>query len=163
MMKAEVTPLFCDTCGVRIEGTASFCPSCGRNFSAPAVRTPTRVARHLKIVGILWLVRAGMRLFKGLFLASFFSYDWGFWDGVPPFVPGLVRGIGGFLLLTAIVGAVAGWGLLERRPWARMLAIVLGVLALFDIPFGTALGIYTLWVLAPSSSEAEYRAIARPA
>jgi len=61
-----------------------------------------------------------------------------------------------------IAGAIAGWGLLDRRPWARTLAIVLGVLALFDIPFGTALGIYTLWVLATSGGEMEYRSIARP-
>jgi hypothetical protein len=104
-----------------------------------------------------------MRLFSGLFLTSFFSYGWGFWDNAPPFLPGLMRGIGGFLMLTALAGAIAGWGLLDRRPWARMLAIVLGVLALFDAPFGTALGVYTLWVLAPNNSETEYRSIARPA
>ena len=52
---------------------------------------------------------------------------------------------------------------MERRPWARMLAIVLGVLALFKVPLGTALGVYTLWVLAPATSEAEWRAISGPA
>jgi hypothetical protein len=33
-------------------------------------------------------------------------------------------------------------------------------LALLKFPFGTALGIYTLWVLAPSTSGMEYDAIA---
>jgi hypothetical protein len=80
---------------------------------------------------------------------------------VPHFVPGLVRGIGGFFMLSAVAGAIAGWGLIERRTWARTLAIVLGALALFDFPLGTGLGIYTLWVLASSSSEMEYRTIAR--
>ena len=80
----------------------------------------------------------------------------------PPFVPGLLRGVGWFFMASAAAGAIAGWGLIERRPWARMLAIVLGVLSLFDFPLGTALGIYTLWVLASSSSEVEYRSIARP-
>jgi hypothetical protein len=38
-----------------------------------------------------------------------------------------------------------------------LLAIVVGVISLFfNIPFGTALGIYTLWVLLPTHSEAEY-------
>jgi hypothetical protein len=37
-----------------------------------------------------------------------------------------------------------------------MTAIVLGILALFHPPFGTALGIYTLWVLLPTESAAEY-------
>jgi hypothetical protein len=38
---------------------------------------------------------------------------------------------------------------------------VLGVLALIKIPFGTALGIYTLWVLAPRASWAEWETMTR--
>jgi hypothetical protein len=41
-----------------------------------------------------------------------------------------------------------------------MLGIVLAFLALIRIPFGTALGIYTLWVLLPESSGQEYDALA---
>jgi hypothetical protein len=37
-----------------------------------------------------------------------------------------------------------------------MLTIVLGVVHLVNVPFGTALGAYTLWVLLPAESEAEY-------
>ena len=48
------------------------------------------------------------------------------------------------------------WGLFERQSWARILGLVLGILALLRFPFGTALGIYTLWVLAPESSAREY-------
>ena len=44
-----------------------------------------------------------------------------------------------------------------------MLAIVLGCFNLIDMPFGTALGIYSLWVLLPAQSEEEYRRIARAA
>jgi hypothetical protein len=38
--------------------------------------------------------------------------------------------------------------------------LVMGFLALLRIPLGTALGIYTLWVLLPSQSDEEYRALA---
>ena len=48
------------------------------------------------------------------------------------------------------------WGLFERQPWARTLGMVLGILALIRPPFGTALGIYTLWVLAPEASAREW-------
>jgi len=34
--------------------------------------------------------------------------------------------------------------------------IVIGILAIFHPPFGTALGIYTLWVLLPADAAAEY-------
>jgi hypothetical protein len=44
-----------------------------------------------------------------------------------------------------------------------MLTIVFGAISLIDIPFGTALGIYTLWVLLPAESEEEYRSMASAA
>jgi uncharacterized membrane protein (DUF2068 family) len=66
-------------------------------------------------------------------------------------------------LAGGVLGIIAGWGLLDRQPWARTLAIVLGVINLIHIPFGTALGIYTLWVLLPAESEQEYRSFARAA
>jgi hypothetical protein len=37
-----------------------------------------------------------------------------------------------------------------------MLTIVLAFIALFHVPFGTALGIYSLWVLLPAEADAEY-------
>jgi len=83
--------------------------------------------------------------------------------GIPFFVHGLIRGIGAMFLAGAALGIIAGWGLLERQPWARMLAIVLGFISLLEMPFGTALGIYTLWVLLPAQSEEEYRRMASAA
>ena len=56
-------------------------------------------------------------------------------------------------------GFFAGWGLLQRESWARILALVVGFLALLNVPLGTALGIYTLWVLLPGQSDQEYRAL----
>ena len=64
------------------------------------------------------------------------------------------------LVGTSLAGLAVGVGLLERRSWARVLAIVLGIISLIHMPFGTALGIYTLWVLMPAESEREYRRLA---
>ena len=67
-----------------------------------------------------------------------------------------------FLVLLSVPGIIGGIGLLKRKPWARFLVLVLAVLDLFNIPIGTALGIYTIWVLmrdetvqlfAPGSSQ----------
>lgn len=55
--------------------------------------------------------------------------------------------LAGAMSLLALPGIIAGYGLLKRRPWARMVAVVLGILGLVNVPLGTALGIYTLWVL----------------
>jgi hypothetical protein len=79
---------------------------------------------------------------------------------VPPFVNSLLQYVGLGLVAVSVLGLMAGWGLLERQPWARTLTIVLGVLHLLNVPFGTALGIYTLWVLVPAASEEEYAQMA---
>lgn len=42
---------------------------------------------------------------------------------------------------------ISGWGLYTRTNWGRIMALIMGVLCLFRIPLGTALGIYTLIVL----------------
>ena len=52
-----------------------------------------------------------------------------------------------FLILVSAPGIIGGIGLLKRRNWARILVLVLGFLNLINIPFGTALGVYTIWAL----------------
>ena len=157
--------MFCDRCGTALQEFQRFCPKCGKGVGAvPLMPVESRIAGHVRLLGIFWLAISAFRLLPGLALVSIFRYGFPFYtSGVPGFVHGLMRGLGGLLLAGAVVGIVAGWGLLERQPWARMLAIVLGCFSLLDMPFGTALGIYTLWVLLPAGSEEEYRRIARAA
>ena len=71
--------------------------------------------------------------------------------------------IGMVFLFLAGIGIAAGCGLLMRQPWARMLAIIFGAVSLIDIPFGTAIGVYTLWVLLPAESEQEYKTMSQAA
>jgi hypothetical protein len=69
--------------------------------------------------------------------------------------------IGYLILAKAAAGLITGWGLLDRQPWGRILALVVGFISLFSIPIGTALGVYTLWVLLPARSDEEYRAFSQ--
>ena len=55
--------------------------------------------------------------------------------------------LGGFLAVLALPGIIGGWALFAGRSWGRPFVMVLGVIHLINIPFGTALGIYTLWAL----------------
>ena len=52
-----------------------------------------------------------------------------------------------FLILTSIPEIIGGFGLLKRKPWARVLILVIAVIDLMFIPIGTLIGIYELWVL----------------
>ena len=46
------------------------------------------------------------------------------------------------------------------RALGPRVALVLGFISLFNVPFGTAVGVYTLWVLLPAQSQEEYDALA---
>ena len=56
-------------------------------------------------------------------------------------------GVALFVVLLSVPGIIGGIGLLKLKPWARYLVLILAVLDLFNIPIGTAAGVYTIWVL----------------
>jgi hypothetical protein len=88
-------------------------------------------------------------------------------NGPPPELMIWIRPImtifGWLILAKAAAGFFAGWGLLQHEEWARIFALVVGFIALLSVPLGTALGIYTLWVLLPSQSDEQYKALAMAA
>jgi len=179
--------MHCVHCGAQLIPGQIFCSQCGQavavanqpsaaapyaHAQAPAgiTITPTRaainrVARNLNTLAILWIAYSILRLVPGVALMAFSHLRLPFL--FMPF-PGMHTRLGPFLgfigfgvSALAIAGVIAGWGLIERRQWARVLAIVLAILALIHIPLGTALGIYTLWVLGPQESCREYESLAR--
>jgi hypothetical protein len=105
-----------------------------------------------RTLGILWGVAA---LFVGVLFALMGTILAAIKEGcgerceMPP-VPLMVFIATFALVVMAALGVAsfaAGWGAKARKPWARPLLIVLGILNLIlNIPFGTAIGIYTLWV-----------------
>ena len=57
----------------------------------------------------------------------------------------------------ALPGFAAGYGLLKRRAWGRVLGILVAVLDLFNVPIGTAVGIYALWLLTHEEAADYFR------
>jgi hypothetical protein len=117
---------------------------------------------------MLWLVDSVLRALPGLTLLGIghlgflrFGFPFSFPPHFGGFLAPFLASIGAFLTVVAVAGIAAGWGLLDRRPWARSLAIVLGIIKLLEFPIGTALGIYTLWALASPGAQVEYQRIAR--
>jgi hypothetical protein len=157
--------MFCDRCGARLSDSASFCPSCGKSAGlTPMMPVHNRIAGHVRLVGILWLALSAFHLIPGLFLLALAGHGWWFMSSAPTsLIHAILTMVAWILLLGSILGLMTGWGLLQREPWARTLAIVMACLNMIHMPFGTALGIYTLWVLLPAASEQEYRSVARAA
>ncbi|MEA3334745.1 MAG: hypothetical protein U9R25_02475 [Chloroflexota bacterium] len=63
---------------------------------------------------------------------------------------------GSFMILLALPGIIAGIGLLKRKSWGRILALVVGVFSLINCPIGTIIGGYTLFVLLQESATAYF-------
>jgi hypothetical protein len=144
--------MFCNQCGTEIAPGSNLCPNCARTLSsAPVVAGPSRLERHLRTLGILWIVASSILLipaFVMMLLGSVVHFSFPGTEQVVrilgPFVLFLV---GSIFLLVSACGIFVGWGLMQHYSWARIAGIVLGVIVLFHFPFGTALGVYTLWVL----------------
>ena len=127
---------------------------------------PSRVARHLSVLGILWIIYSGLRVIPGLALLGLYHTRFPFMLTPMPspmrvFLAPVLGTLGFLISGMAILGVIAGAGLLSHSPWARVLAIVLGCISLIHLPFGTAIGIYTLWVLASGGAAEDYQSLAR--
>jgi membrane-associated protease RseP (regulator of RpoE activity) len=59
-------------------------------------------------------------------------------------------------IIISIPGILAGIGLYKRKEWARILTIVLSVIELFSFPFGTAIGIFSIWALVQDETIAAF-------
>lgn len=104
---------------------------------------------HISILGWIYIIGNAFLLMMGG-LAFLFFLGIGLFSGDMEAAGILmVVGLTGmvFFVALAIPGIIAGYGLLKRKSWARVLTMVLGILNLFSFPVGTAVGVYTLWVL----------------
>ena len=123
---------------------------------------------HIRILGILNIVWGSIGVLAGLVVLLVFGGVYGVVGYVTHQQPAagvalpLIAMIGGaialFLLAISIPSIIAGAGLCTLRPWSRILAIVVSALHLLNFPFGTALGIYGLWVLLSQDSRPYFQA-----
>ena len=157
--------MFCNRCGTELQPDFRVCPKCGRQIGDPLRSlAQARLERHLRTLGTLWMVVGGLFLIPALGLMVFGRAAHLILhrqEALQGFFPLLIYAAGSSVLILAAGGLCVGLGLMQHAPWARVTAIVLGILALFHPPFGTALGIYTLWVLLADEHGEEYRYLSR--
>lgn len=158
--------MFCNRCGAELQSDFVACPKCGRRIGDPVgAVAQSRLEHHLRTLGILWMVIGGLFLIPALGLmlfgrsAHFIIHSQ---EALPRLFPLFLYIAGSTLLILAAGGVCVGLGLMQRQIWARTIAIILGVVALFYFPLGTALGVYTLWVLLADEHGDEYRYLTRP-
>jgi len=123
---------------------------------------------HVKIVAILHIAFGVLGLFGALILFMVF--------GGAATIVGIAAApseaitavpiisiVGSFvifiLLICALPGLIGGIGLLNNENWGRILIVIVSFFNLFNIPIGTVLAVYSLFVLfSPETSQLFNRA-----
>ncbi|HEY0153241.1 MAG TPA: hypothetical protein VGB92_14645 [Longimicrobium sp.] len=110
--------------------------------------------QHIDIVAWLHIAFGGLGVLAALAVGGLLGGLGLFADdaqtaGILALVAGFVAVVMGLLSVPSLVG---GWGLLKRRPWARMLVLIVSFFDLLNFPIGTFLGGYSIWVLMSDES-----------
>jgi hypothetical protein len=152
--------MYCSGCGQALAPGQPVCTQCGRQVAPMTPPVPgfqfqlESYAGKVRLLGYLWIAWAILSFVMGVaalafaktLLAGGFDH-WG--HPMPPIwvFPMAMHFAWLFLFGRSVLCAIAGWGLLQHEPWGRVMAIVVAILSLIKIPFGTVLGIATLVLL----------------
>lgn len=117
---------------------------------------------HKRILGILFTISGILRIFGALLFMALFSFIFPivlqeasadeFW--IIELIQNSLQLITWiFILLFSVPRLIAGIGLLNKKSWALMMALIWGCLGVFSFPLGTALCGYTIWVYIEDNKE----------
>jgi hypothetical protein len=124
------------------------------------------MATHVKVLGVLYLALSALSLLAAAFILLAIggaaatvgvAADPEDAAAAIPILGIAGTALGMLLLLFSLPGIVTGLGLLYFKPWARILGIVLSALNILNIPLGTVVGVYGLWVLLNKETEAMFK------
>lgn len=153
--------MFCSGCGNALAPAQAFCAQCGRPSAAVIPPIPglqfqlQSYAGKIRVLAIFWFIYAGLAMLTGFAGMAFFhaamSGAFGQWmhGPMPPLFMGhfLLQFFWVILVARVALAVCAGWGLMQRAPWGRIVAIVAAIFSLLKFPFGTAMGIWSLVLL----------------
>jgi hypothetical protein len=129
--------------------------------------------KHINLAGIVHLFLGGLGLLVGAAVLIAFVVFGGVGaaaaisDGAANAIATLgVMGmigvaVGAFVAVLSLPQMLAGYGLLKRKAWAPMVALVVSAFHLLNAPFGTALALYTGWALLSRDGQDAYRLSSR--
>jgi hypothetical protein len=164
--------MYCSACGHALVPNQPVCPQCGRPVAAvPPVpglgfELSSYVSR-LRALAVVWYIYGGLSLAFGLigmaFLDSWLHGRFNYWTHgpIPPMWLGpAIHFAWVFTITRAGLALAAGYGLMHREPWGRIVAIVSAFVNIIKFPFGTALAIWTLITLMGYRNTTLYDSVA---
>ena len=111
--------------------------------------------QHLRALGIAHIIYSSLLLIPAV-IVYFTLTMVGLFAGDPDaaqILPIVGTSVGIFLVVLAIPGFLAGYGVLTNKKWGLPVALVVGLLNILCFPFGTALGGYSFWVFSKSNEQ----------
>lgn len=181
----DATARFCASCGARtpLNGQTLSTPAGPNEISDSVARQS--LAGHVRVIGILWAIYSGFRIlmatwmifFSRVLMPSFvdqvtqtMAQQNSNAPDIAPIIQSVMHLMSGIYLFSAAAGIFGGalgfwtaWALMKRERPGRILALVVACVSLINIPFGTALGVYTLVIFLPSKADRYYRELSSPA
>jgi hypothetical protein len=114
----------------------------------------------VKILGILHIVFGALGVFAAMIVllgfggvSALVAFDHSSDATAVPILGAIGTFVFILLLALSLPGFIIGIGLVQYRAWARLAGIILSAFDLVNVPIGTALGIYGLWVLLNRETE----------
>jgi hypothetical protein len=116
------------------------------------------IKQHVTILGWLHIANSALGIVIGAFILVFFLVlGPATRDPEAVLILSIVGTLTcGFLLLFSLPGVLAGIGLLKGQNWGRILALIVGLFNLINVPVGTVLAGYTFWVLLQNEANAYF-------
>ena len=101
---------------------------------------------HVRILGVLSILSGGIGGLSGI-IFFYLSAGPAAAAAYGPIIGYTIVGLMWLMLILAIPSILLGIGLMHFKPWARSIGTVVAIIELLNVPVGTILGIYALWVL----------------
>ena len=117
---------------------------------------------HVKVLGVVYLAVGACMLIGAVFLVLTMGSVAGIVGATAeprdaavaiPILGLAGTALASMLGIFSLPSLITGYGLLDFRQWARIVGIVLSAVNLINIPIGTVVGAYGLWVLLNKETE----------
>jgi len=122
------------------------------------------IQSHKKTLGIIHIVYGSLIAITFIFIGSLISVIFPFIseeiakdvgqdaDEILFMVSSIARVVFMLLLIfSALPSIIGGIGLLQKKSWGVVIALIAGCVSIFSFPFGTAVGVYSIYVFVENN------------
>lgn len=111
--------------------------------------TEQKMMEHIKLLGIFYVILGGLDILQVVLITGIMSGIGSILGGsmipILKFTSSIITIVYGVFSIPLIIGGIS---LLKYKSWSRIFVFILGIFNIVKFPIGTALGVYTIWILS---------------